>query len=673
MPQYDYGYIKDLKELEALEVSLNEVSSWSYDIESTSLDPLKSEIVGIGFSWKRFQGRYLPLKEYKPILGLSEYWGDKQSEVIKMLDRVLSNDAVKAAHNGKFDNKNLFHEFKITVRNFTVDTILLMSTVKSGQKRYSLDALSALYTDLIGYKMMVEGQEIYKIPIPKLAEYNNKDTDLTFRLVEDNIDDLVKDDKLSNMFTGLLMPLSDLTMRMEYGGVKIDKDYAEVLHKELILDLEKLTTEIYAAVGMRFKINSSDQLSHVLFDILKLPIKKISKKTNKPSTKKEILKQLQEETKNPVLEKIMKYRSLAANKTTFVDSFVPIVKRKDNKEKPYSLDKNGFFHGNFKLWWTTTGRVSSGREEGMMDEKSLNMQNIPRGPRFRKLFIPDNEKSVWIGADYAQLELRLLAHLAKDKELLRAFEEDYDPHSLVSSTMMGLSYEEVLDGYRKGVEKYITIRFLSKNVGFGWVYGAADGKFANLFPGRSFEEKKKAEKEAKERYFDRFNRIIPYKNSVIEYARQNGFIRTISGRKIVIENINSEFEKPRGHAERQAVNAIIQSPASDLTCASALAFDSWINLTGKENFIRIVNLIHDAIETSADETVAEEAFWKKKEIMETARFGITTKLKADIKISDRWEGKDLTEKYTKKLETLIVDEVSDWEFHEEAIEVEDED
>ena len=660
---HNYSAITTYEEVLQLQTQLNEASSWSFDTEGTSLDIFRNKIIGIGFSWERFQGVYLPIRQYKPIIGITNYWGEKQKEVLEILQNVLSNEAQKAAHNSKYDVQVLFLDLGMAVSNLAVDTMLLLSLVDSGRERYGLDAISNSYQDLAGYKQKVSGKDLTRLPFAELVEYNCADCDLTFRIVEDNIDKLMADDKMSSLFSELIMPLVNMITRMEISGIRVDTDAAKKLHKELFDELALISEEVKKVAGKKINVRSGDQLAELLFDKLKIPWTKKTK-SGKPSTGKQALADLSKKTKHPVLKQIMTYRSLAASKTGFVDGFIRPANRKDNLEKDYLLDKNNYIHGNYKLI-SKTGRLRSGKDEDNAESgNSRNLQNTSRDPRFRRLFLPDVGHA-FIGADYAQLELRVLAHVCGDEGLLKAFKEDYDPHCLVGSNMKGISYEEVLDGYKRKDPKYVDIRNLSKNIGFGWVYMAGDGRFAYLFPGKTENERKAAEKEAKDRYFSRFSRIGPWRSASLDFARENGYVRTLSGRKIMTPDINSKIDKVKSHAEKQCVNALIQGPASDMTCLSAVMIDTWINENEKD--ARIVNLIHDAIYGTANLDIAEEFYYKMKEIMELPKFGIRTKMKADIHIWDRWEGTEI------KFKDLVTKEEPVEEFVGEVTDITDDD
>lgn len=636
----DYGYIKTIEEFDDLVRTLNEETFWTFDIEGTSLDFIKNEIIGVGFSWKKYQGRYLPLKKNVFIEGLVPYWGSSQDYIVSALAKVFMNDSGKGAQNSKYDMKCLRYA-GFDVKNLVADSMLLMSLSNPFQKRYSLDFVSQDYPDLAGYKKKVEGKELHKLQMEDLADYNNSDTDLTFRILQDCSEKLEKEPEIVDFFNKFLMPLNELTTDMEYNGVKIDTEYAEKLHRELFEELEDLEKEISLSVGVKFNIRSQDQLADVLFNKLRLPILARSKKTKEPSTGKEILEELYKKTKNESLKKIIQYRSLASIKTGFVDSFVLPKNRIDNKEKDYALDEGCHYHGNYKLI-SSTGRLRSGREDDSeeLEGKSMNMQNMPREKRFRRLFVAD-EGCAWISADNSQMELRVLAEICGDKGLIDAFNQDYDIHSFVGGLLMGISYEEVRDGYKNKVEKYTKIRDLSKNIGFSWVYMAQDGLWANIFPGSTEEERRRNEKQAKERYFSRFSRIIPWRLSVIEYARNNGYIRTPLGRKIGIANLDAEKDSIRSHAEKQAVNAMIQSPASDINCMGAIIAYRYLNDTAISG--RVANLIHDSIDSVVGLSYTSKFYWSKKAIMETVApkyLKIKIKMKADIAISDRWKGED---------------------------------
>ena len=656
-----YGYTKTVEEVEALVKKLDEEPYWTFDTEGTGLNFQKNKLIGIGFSWSTYQAVYVPIRLNQPIIGLVNFWGKDQARVVELLKSALMNDSSKGAQNGKYDIKCIQYEWGVWVKNYSVDSILIRSIVNPSQKRYSLAAASEEYADLDGYKEEVKDKELSRYPVETIAQYNNSDTDLTLRIIEDCSKKLEQDEKLAFVFTEILMPLNDMIARMEYSGVRIDTAYAKILHKELFSELEALENAIYNSVGRKFNIRSHTQLSDVLFNVLKLKSTVETKKgSGNLSTGKAVLTKLLEETGNDTLRKMMVYKSMAANKTAFVDAFVRPVDRVDNKDKDYVLDVDGRYHGNYKLV-SSTGRLRSGKEDESTDsEKSLNMQNMSRDKRFRNLFIPD-EGQLWASADNAQMELRILAEVSQDPELLGAFEKDYDPHSFVGGLMAGLEYEEVLAGYKRGDAKYTNIRNLSKNIGFGWVYMASDGRFSDLFPGKTKPERDRAEKEAKDRYFQRFSRIVPYRSSVIRFAKENGFVRTLIGRKISIEYIDSNEMKLRIHAEKQAVNAVIQSPASDLNCLAAIILDRFIAYKGWN--CRVVNLIHDAIDCSIDPAVADDFYWAKKIIMEkiAPKFaGIKVKMKADMDLTDKWKGKNLTSTYVVSNGEEIKAEVEEW-------------
>lgn len=654
--EYDYSYVDTWDKFCLLMDKLEEEPVWTFDIEGTSTDYQINEMIGIGFSWKRYQGCYLPLKQYFPIIGLQPYWKENQQSVIDALRYIFKNGSQKGAQNGKYDTKCMLKEYDIQVENFSIDSLLLASVISQGAESYSLDTRSNEYLDLKDYKKdMGDPNLIYRHPIAKVALYNNKDTDLTLRIIEDDLEKLNKNEKLANLFHTIMMPLNHTVTRMEFRGIKIDVDYAVQFHIEAYNELQALQLEVEKAVGIKFNIGSSKQLGEVLFDKLKLPIldkKWITDKGNR-KTGKDVLEALFKKTDNAILKQIIRYNSLDATKSAFIDGFVPKYKRKDNKENDYLLDKNCYYHGNFKLT-SATGRLRSGRDdEDTEGGNSLQLQNIPRDRKFRNLFLPD-EGHLFVGVDRAQIELRILAHLTQDKGLLRACYEDYDLHSFVASMMLGLSYEDILK--EKG-GKYKWARDLAKNVGFGWVYGAAPGKFAYLFPGITQQEKLDAEVKARERYFERFNRILPWKKAIINEAKENGFVQSITGRLIYTPKINidltkiyNEEEKKRlrgvvMHAERQLVNAVIQGPASDITIKAGIDLDTWIIDNKKD--ARLLNFVHDAIYCSVNPNIVKEFTHEMDRLMCIQHFGITAKLKNDVKVWDKWEGKDLTKEYLK--------------------------
>ena len=366
------------------------------------------------------------------------------------------------------------------------------------------------------------------VDVCKVCNYCCEDSDVTFKLKAILEKKLRKKD-LEGLSSKVEIPLIDVLTNMEFWGVSVDVEYLNKLSKELGRDIKKLEKNIYELAGEEFNINSSKQLQIILFEKMKLPVIKRTK--TGASTNEEVLRALSKKGRLP--QEILGYRVLAKLKSTYIDSLPELVN-----------DKTGRIHTSFNQAVTATGRLSSSEP---------NLQNIPikteTGRKIRKAFIAEKKSHILLSADYSQIELRILAHLSGDENLIKAFAEDRDVHTFTASLVHGTDEKDVTP----------KMRAEAKTVNFGIIYGmSAYGLARDL--GIDVHEAAKFI----DAYFERYGRVKEYLGEKIEEARKNGFASTILGRRRYIPEITSSNVAVRNFAERTAVNTPIQGSAADL-------------------------------------------------------------------------------------------------------------
>jgi len=368
------------------------------------------------------------------------------------------------------------------------------------------------------------------IEIEKVKEYAAEDADITLQLKE-VFEPMLKDDLTQKLFNEIETPLIPVLASMEAEGVNLDVETLHSFSEDLVNDIKKTEDEIYEITGEKFNIASPKQLGIVLFEKLKVTDKPKKTKSGQYSTGEEILVRL--EKKHPVITKILEFRSLSKLKSTYVDALPLLVNPRDNR-----------IHTSYNQAVAATGRLSS---------NNPNLQNIPirteRGRGIRKAFVPRNKDYTLCAADYSQVELRIIAHLSKDKNMLEAFNQGLDIHTATASKVYGIPLEDVDKDMRRN----------AKTVNFGLVYGiSAFGLSERINISR------KEAKEIIDNYFEQYSGVKKYMDQSIEFARQHGYVETIMGRRRYLKDINSGNAVVRGFAERNAINAPIQGSSADM-------------------------------------------------------------------------------------------------------------
>lgn len=528
--------------------------SFCFDTETTSLNALEAQLVGLAISFKEHEAYYIPFPE-DPL---------EAKKILEILQPAFNKPSIiKIGQNLKYDLLVLKkYDFEVVAPLF--DTMLAHYLLEP-EMRHGMDTLAEVYLNytpvsieqLIGKKGVKQGT-MRDVPIETITQYAAEDADITYQLYK-FFNPLVKEQLLEPLFNEVEMPLSEVLAEMELEGIKIDtkalSDFSTVLQSEI----EVVEKQIFEHAGIQFNIASPKQLGEILFDRLKLDPNAKKTKTGQYATGEEILSKL--DTDHPIVANILDYREFQKLKSTYVDAL------------PLLLGADGRVHTSFNQAVAATGRLSS---------TNPNLQNIPirtdRGKEIRRAFVPRGEDYVIFSADYSQIELRIMAAFSKDESMLAAFKNGIDIHSTTASKVFHVPLEDVTSDMRRK----------AKMVNFGIIYGiSAFGLSQRL----SIPRKEAAE--IIEAYFTQFPAVKVYMDACVNTAREVEYVETILGRRRFLRDINSRNMTMRGFAERNAINAPIQGSAADMIKVAMIRIHAWMK---KENLkSKMVLQVHDEL------------------------------------------------------------------------------
>ena len=523
---HNYMLSDTAEKIDELVKKLSAVTSFCFDSETTGLDPLSAEIVGLSFSFKKAEAYYVPFPANR----------QAAQEIILKFKPLFENENIeKVGQNIKFDIA-ILSTYGIQVKGKLFDTMLAHYLLKPDGK-HGMDYLAETYLSyrpvsietLIGKKGKSQ-LSMRDVPVEQIKEYAAEDADITWQLKE-IFEPMLKENSFSTLYDTVEGPLVPVLEAMEREGVNIDVQFLKSYSQELGNSILQLQEEIFSMAGTQFNLNSPQQLGSVLFEHLKIDEKAKKTKTGQYATNEDVLSKLA--AKHPIIPKILDYRELTKLKSTYVDSLPEMV-------NPIT----GRVHTSFMQAVAATGRLSS---------NNPNLQNIPirteKGREIRKAFIPRDKNHVLLSADYSQIELRVIAALSKDKNMQEAFRSGEDIHQATAAKVFGVALTEVTKDQRSA----------AKAVNFGIIYGqSAFGLSQNL--GIPVGEAK----EIIENYFKQYPGIKKYMEENVNTARKEGYVTTIAGRKRYLPDINSGNAVVRGFAERNAINAPIQGSAADM-------------------------------------------------------------------------------------------------------------
>ena len=523
---HQYQLLTTQAEVEALLPELLSQKEVCFDTETTSLNELEAQIVGLALSWEVHKGYYILFPED---FDLARQW----LSVLKPFFE--STTILKIGQNLKYDLKVLTN-YGIEVCGQLFDT-MIAHYLLNPDMRHNMDLLSEAYLGytpiaidtLIGKKG--KGQLTMRaVPAELQKEYAVEDTDVTLQLKHAFLP-LLEKDQMTKLFTEVEAPLVKVLAQMEYEGIRLDTHFLGELSKEINTDLIALQTTIFDQAGESFNLSSPKQLGDILFEKLKLLSKPKKTKTGQYATSEEVLSQLASE--HPIVANVLEFRALQKLQSTYIEA----LPREVNP-------RTGRVHTTFMQAVTATGRLSSNQP---------NLQNIPirtpRGSQIRKAFIPRNEDYTLLSADYSQIELRIIAALSEEDHMIEAFLQGQDIHRSTAAKVFAVPIEEVTKEQRSH----------AKTVNFGIIYGvSAIGLSQQTSLTRS------QSKELIDTYYQTYPKLKGYIEKQIAFAREHGYVETILGRRRYLPDVYSRNQVVRGAAERNAVNAPIQGSAADI-------------------------------------------------------------------------------------------------------------
>ena len=566
-----------------------------FDTETTSLNALHSELVGIAFSWEAGKGYYLSIPEEK----------EKALEILEPMKVFFENQEIKKiGHNLKYDLKVL-KNYGINVKGQLFDTMVAHYLINPDM-RHNMDILAETYlkyspksiTELIG-KKGINQRSMREVSIKDQTEYAVEDADITFQLKSHFEKEMIKT-KTLELFSNVEIPLVEVLTDMECEGVNLDTKFLKGLSKVLLEDIKSLENLIHNEAGVDFNLASPKQLGSVLFDELKLVEKPKKTKTGQYSTSEDVLSSLAKEHK--IISNILDWRSLQKLQNTYVDAL------------PNEINlKSGRIHTIYNQAVAATGRLSS---------NNPNLQNIPvrteRGQQVRKAFIARDENHLLLAADYSQIELRIIAALSKDEGMLGAFKNHEDIHAATAAKVFNVNLDKVSREQRSN----------AKTINFGIIYGVSAfglSQQTNLSRTES--------KDLIEAYYSTYPMLRSYIQKQIDFARDNGYVSTILGRRRYLKDINSQNAILRGSAERNAVNAPIQGSAADIIKLAMIAIQKRLKSENKNS--KMILQVHDELVFDVPKYEIDEIKILIKEEMENA-FKLEVPLVVDIGIGSNW-------------------------------------
>lgn len=608
----DYVCVTDEKELNKWVQACRDAGIIAVDTETTGLDATAAELVGICLATAPGKACYIPV-------GHGGAGGDLLSERPHQLDKTLVLEALrpifedasilKVGQNLKYDLSILARE---GVRLTPIDDTMLISyALDAGLHNHGMDELSGIHLDIspIPFKEVAgtgKNQLTFdQVPLDKATEYAAEDADITLRLHK-VLKPRLAAEKVATVYETLERPLSPVLSMMEREGIKVDVGTLNRLSNEFAEGISRLDAEIQELAGRPFNVNSPKQLGEILFDDMELPGGKKSAKTGAWQTNVDVLEKLAADG-HTIPRKVMEYRQFAKLKSTYTDALVAQVN-----------ERTGRVHTSFHMASTTTGRLSS---------NDPNLQNIPirtaEGRKIRRAFVPE-DGNILVAADYSQIELRILAHIAEIDALKQAFADGTDIHAMTASEVFGVPIE--------GMDPMV--RRQAKAINFGIIYGiSAFGLARQLDIGR---------KEAQgyiDAYFERFPGIRSYMDKTIDFGREHGYVETLFGRKCHIRSLNEKNPMHRGFGERAAINAPIQGTAADVIRRAMIRMPGALDDAGLSD-VRMLLQVHDELVFECPNGMEEKAIPVIRDTMASASspaIELAVPLVVDCGTGQNWE------------------------------------
>lgn len=596
-----YHLVEDKKAFEELKEKLAKEKQWAFDFETTGTDPLLAEPIGVSFSFRDKEAYYV---SFPPAHDLLKEKAQLSAQACLAALKPLFEDSKikKIGQNIKYEALML-KNFGIELEGIAFDTMVASYCLNPDMRRHNLDAIAIEHLglritsieELIGSG--AKQISMQDVPVDRVFKYGCQDSDVTRRLSKILKEKLEEKDSLE-LFEQIEMPLVPVLADMEAAGIAIDKALIQELSNDMEKQLLSLTKQIHKEAKCEFNINSPKQLGEILFEKLGLPV--VKKTKTGASTDVEVLQELSEI--HPLPKFLLKFRELSKLKSTYVDALPLLVN-----------PKTGRLHTSFNQTVAATGRLSS---------SDPNLQNIPvrteEGRKIRRIFVAESTQNVLVSADYSQIELRVLAHLSGDKQLIRAFQEGADIHRYTAGLIFNVEQEAVTEAMRGS----------AKTVNFGILYGMGPFSLA-----KSLNISNEAARDFIKQYFDRYPGIKKYLDGTLEQARKDGFVSTYFKRRRYIPDIASRNPQIKAFAERTAINAPIQGTASDIIKIAMVRIREVLR---KKKFAsRMILQVHDELVFEASKKELKELIEvATSEMQDAASFKVP--LKVSVKVGPNW-------------------------------------
>ncbi len=575
--------------------NLMKQTSVCFDTETTSINPIVAELVGIAFSWEAGKGFYVPFPENR----------DEAQQLIEQLRPFFEAGHIqKIGQNLKYDIKVL-RKYNIKVKGKLFDTMLAHYLINPDM-RHSMDVLAETYLNyspisietLIGKKGKNQAN-MRDVSLELQTEYAAEDADITLQLKE-HFEKELGEANTQTLFDTIEVPLLRVLADMELEGINLDTDFLKTLSVQLDQDIKQLEAQIYTEAGETFNIASPKQLGDILFEKLKLVDKPKKTKTGQYATSEDILSYLAKD--HAIIQHILDFRGLSKLKSTYVDALPTQVE-----------PTTGRVHTDYMQTVAATGRLAS---------NNPNLQNIPirteRGRQVRKAFIPRNSDYTLLAADYSQIELRIIAALSEEETMINAFKNGEDIHASTASKVFNVPLAEVTREQRSN----------AKTVNFGIIYGVSAfglSNQTNLSRGDA--------KELIDTYYATYPKLRNYISSQIDFARENGYVQTVLGRRRYLNDINSQNAVVRGAAERNAVNAPIQGSAADIIKIAMINIHKKLEAGNYKT--KMLLQVHDELVFDVFKPELETIKTLVKTEMENA-YSLSVPLDVDLDMGDNW-------------------------------------
>jgi DNA polymerase I len=572
-----------------------------FDTETTSLDYMEAQIVGLSFATDAGDACYLPLQHDYPNVPQQL----DRSTVLKRLQPWLEDETqAKAGHHLKYD-AHVLANYGITLRGIRFDTMLESYVLNSTATRHDMDSVASRYLGIktITYEDVVgkgaKQKRFDEVDLERATSYAAEDADVALQLHHRLWPEIAATGRLAAVYTDIEQPLIAVLQRMEYSGVLIDASLLKQQSQEISEKLSMLEQQAHDLAGHSFNLGSPKQLQEILFEELKLPVMRKTPK-GQPSTAEDVLQELADDYELPRV--ILEHRGLIKLQSTYTDRLPEQI-----------CARTGRVHTSYHQAVAATGRLSS---------SNPNLQNIPirseEGRRIRQAFIAPEGYSL-LAADYSQIELRIMAHMSADTGLVKAFAANQDIHRATAAEVFGVEPADVSEEQRRS----------AKAINFGLIYGMSAFGLARQLGIERHEAQGYVD-----RYFERYPGVKLYMDKTREQARRQGYVETVFGRRLYLPDINSRQVQSRQYAERSAINAPMQGTAADIIKLAMLAVNEWLNQSGMD--ARLIMQVHDELVLEVRTEAAQKLAVKIRELMSNAA-QLNVELKVAVGIGQNWD------------------------------------